>query len=52
MGWRTYIHYNESESKPQVTWKLLRRVLTYAKPYRVQLALSLFTIIADRKSVV
>lgn len=47
MGWRTYIHYNESESKPQVTWKLLRRVLTYAKPYRVQLALSLFTIIAS-----
>src|SRR5215472_9037243 len=45
MEWWRYIHY-DTESRPQVTWRLIRRVLGYAKPYRIQLALTLLTIIA------
>lgn len=45
MGWWHYIYFDEEQDKPQVNWSLLRRVLTYAKPYRVQLALTLVTIL-------
>ncbi len=47
MGWWSYIHFDEEQSKPQMNWSLLGRVLTYAKPYRLQLALTLLTILAS-----
>src|SRR5450631_954372 len=45
MGWWSYIGYDE-KAKSNVSWRLIRRVLTYAKPYRVHLALTLLTILA------
>ncbi len=35
-GWGSMI--NAPDERPQVTWVLLRRVLTYARPYRGQIA--------------
>jgi ATP-binding cassette subfamily B protein len=35
-GWRGYLR--SPDEKPQVTWGLLRRVLSYARPYRWQIA--------------
>jgi ATP-binding cassette subfamily B protein len=35
-GWRGYLR--SPDEKPQVTWSLLRRVMTYARPYRWQIA--------------
>jgi ATP-binding cassette subfamily B protein len=35
-GWRGYLR--SPDEKPQVTWDLLRRVLSYARPYRWQIA--------------
>jgi ATP-binding cassette, subfamily B, bacterial len=45
MGWWTYIGYDEKTDKPQVTWSLIRRVLGYARPYRVKIALVLLLIL-------
>ncbi len=45
MGWWSYIQYDEKNNAPQITWKLLRRILGYAKPYRVQLTLTLALIV-------
>ncbi len=45
MGWWSYIGYDEKKDKPQVTWPLIRRVLGYARPYRVKIALVLLLIL-------
>ncbi|MBG0788196.1 MAG: ABC transporter ATP-binding protein [Anaerolineaceae bacterium] len=42
-NWRSYI--DASEEKPQLSWALVKRVLTYAKPYRWLLIGSLVTIL-------
>jgi ABC-type multidrug transport system fused ATPase/permease subunit len=44
-GWFRYMHGRDSEAKPNVTWRLLLRVLAYAKPYRPQIAGMLATIL-------
>ncbi len=44
-GWWSYIRYDDSKDKPKVNRALLRRVLAYARPYSVFLALSLVIII-------
>src|SRR5512137_2363859 len=43
-GWRSYLR--SPDEKPQVTWGLLRRVMTYARPYRWQIAGMLAMILA------
>src|SRR5436190_6392518 len=45
MGWWTYIGYDEKTDKPQVTWPLIQRVLGYARPYRLKIALVLLLIL-------
>src|SRR5579859_7325715 len=35
------------DEKPKITWPLLRRVLAYARPYRVQIAATLVIILAS-----
>jgi ATP-binding cassette subfamily B protein len=45
MGWWTYLHYDEKRDKPRVTWDLIRRVLSYARPYRLKIGIVLATII-------
>jgi ATP-binding cassette subfamily B protein len=42
-GWHGYVH--ASEEKPQVTWKLMKRVLSYARPYRWHIVGMLATIL-------
>ena len=42
-GWHSYVH--ASEEKPQVTWGLMKRVLSYARPYRWHIAGMLATIL-------
>ena len=44
-GWFRYMHGRDSKAKPNVTRRLLLRVLAYAKPYRRQIAGMLATII-------
>ncbi len=43
-GWWTYIRYNEKRDRPQISWALLRRVWTYAQPYRLKVLGLLITI--------
>ena len=38
-GWKSFIRYDESQGRPQVSRQLLRRVLGYARPYWRSLAL-------------
>jgi len=42
-NWRSYIH--AIEEKPHLSWELVKRVLTYAKPYRWQIIGSLLSIL-------
>jgi ATP-binding cassette subfamily B protein len=42
-NWRSYIH--ASDEKPRLSWKLVKRVLSYSKPYRWQIASSLVSIL-------
>jgi ATP-binding cassette subfamily B protein len=42
-NWRGYIR--AAEEKPHLSWALIQRVLTYAKPYRWQILGSLLTIL-------
>jgi len=42
-NWRSYIH--ATDEKPHLSWGLVKRVLTYAKPYRWQIAGSLLAIL-------
>jgi ATP-binding cassette, subfamily B, bacterial len=44
-GWWSYL--TASEERPKVTWALLRRVLTYARPYRWQIIGMLITILIN-----
>lgn len=34
MGWFSYINYNSTQSRPKISWALIRRVLGYARPFR------------------
>ena len=43
-GWFGYL--GASDQKPKVTWQLLRRVLTYGRPYRGRLVAILFLILS------
>lgn len=36
---------SDSDTKPRVTWSLLRRVLAYARPYRTRIVLSLVLVL-------
>jgi len=42
-NWRSYIH--AEDEKPKLSWKLVRRVLTYGKPYRWRIIGSLLSIL-------
>ena len=42
-NWRSYIH--AEEEKPKLSWELVKRVLTYGKPYRKQIIASLLSIL-------
>ncbi len=44
-GWMSFM--SSSEQKPKVTWGLLRRVMTYANPYRWAILGMLLLILAD-----
>ncbi|MDE2748076.1 MAG: ABC transporter ATP-binding protein [Chloroflexota bacterium] len=44
-GWFRYMHGLEAKAKPNVTRRLLFRVLKYARPYRPQIAGMLITIL-------
>jgi ATP-binding cassette subfamily B protein len=44
-GWMRVM--SDSDKKPKVTWKLLRRVMTYAAPYRWPIVGMLLLILAD-----
>jgi ATP-binding cassette subfamily B protein len=43
-GWRSFMQYDESKGRPQVSRQLLGRVLSYARPYWRSLALMLVAI--------
>ena len=42
-NWRSYI--DASEEKPQLSWALIKRVMTYARPYRWLIVGSLISIL-------
>jgi ATP-binding cassette subfamily B protein len=44
-GWWSYVRYDEEQDRPTVDRKLLRRVLAYARPYRVHLTIVLSTVV-------
>src|SRR5688500_12249686 len=44
-GWWSYIRHDPARDKPTVSRALLRRVATYARPYKGRIALMLVTII-------
>lgn len=44
-GWWSYLKYDEEQDKPKFDRALIKRVLTYASPYRVELTLVFLTII-------
>ncbi|NNC91993.1 MAG: ABC transporter ATP-binding protein [Acidimicrobiia bacterium] len=44
-GWWSYLKYDEEQDKPTFDRALIKRVLAYANPYRVELALVFVTII-------
>ncbi len=44
-GWWSYLKYDEEQDKPTFDRALLKRVLAYANPYRLELALVFLTII-------
>src|SRR5436190_17996301 len=43
-GWWSYLRYDEQRDRPVVTRALMRRVLSYARPYSRKIALMLFII--------
>ena len=45
-GWWSFLRYDDSKGRPRVDRQLLRRVLSYARPYRVSVILVLATIAA------
>ena len=44
-GWWSYLKYDEEQDKPSFDRALIKRVLSYASPYRVELALVFATIV-------
>ena len=44
-GWSAWIRYDEEQDRPEVSRALLRRVATYARPYRSKAALMIGVII-------
>ncbi|TET38599.1 MAG: ABC transporter ATP-binding protein [Anaerolineales bacterium] len=42
--WGAFIRYDEQE-QPQLSWRLLRRVAEYARPYRLKLVVVLITMV-------
>ncbi len=46
-GWWSYLRYDEQRDRPAVSWRLLRRVAWYARPYVGSIALMLLTILAS-----
>ncbi len=44
-GWWSYVRGSDMESKPRVTWKLIKRVMAYARPYRNQIIIMLVLIV-------
>src|SRR5215218_752043 len=43
-GWWSYIRYDEQQDKPTISIALLRRVWSYARPYRGRVVVMLATI--------
>ncbi len=44
-GWWSFLRYDESRGRPRVNRQVLRRVLSYARPYWASLAMVLVTIV-------
>lgn len=44
-GWSVYMHGGDDDQKPHMTWALLRRVLSYARPYTAGIAMLLVFIL-------
>jgi ATP-binding cassette, subfamily B, bacterial len=44
-GWSVYMHRSDDDQKPHLTWALLKRVLSYARPYTAGIALLLLFIL-------
>jgi len=44
-GWRSYLQYDEEQDRPNLDRRLLRRVLSYARPYWRLLGLVLVTVV-------
>ena len=44
-GWFTYIRHDETQNQPAITRDLLKRVWKFARPYRLQVAALLVTIL-------
>jgi len=47
MGWWSFISYDEKRDRPKVSWNLIRRVLGYARPYRLKIVLVLVLILVS-----
>jgi ATP-binding cassette subfamily B protein len=45
-GWWSYLRYDESKGRPRVDRRLLGRVVSYARPYRLSVLLVLVAIVA------
>ena len=43
-GWWSYLRYDEEQDRPEISRRLLGRVIAYARPYRRQLLIVLATI--------
>jgi len=43
-GWSSFLRHDETQDSPEVTWALIRRVATYASPYRTKIVLLVGTI--------
>ena len=43
-GWWSYLRYDEQRDRPVVSRAVLRRVLSYARPYSRHIAMMLFLI--------
>ncbi len=45
-GWWTFVRFDEERDRPQISWALLRRVWSYARPYQLKVVGLLITILA------
>ncbi len=46
-GWWSYLRYDEQRDRPAVSWRLVRRVASYARPYVGSIVLMLLTILGS-----